>query len=80
MSVTPPTWLIYCGWGVWWRRGLPRWELRELIRHRAKLVALRSSLKSGVHAVIAKQSLHLTIPTPTYGPSVFLSSEWNFSE
>lgn len=34
-------------------------ELRELVRHRAKLVALRSNLKSGVHAVLAKQGLHL---------------------
>lgn len=29
-------------------------ELRELVRHRAKLVALRSGLKCGVHAVLAK--------------------------
>ena len=32
-------------------------ELRELVRHRAKLVALRSGLKSQVHAVLAKQGL-----------------------
>jgi transposase len=29
-------------------------ELRELVRHRAKLVALRSGIKAGVHAVLAK--------------------------
>jgi transposase len=29
-------------------------ELRELVRHRAKLVALRSGLKTGIHAVLAK--------------------------
>jgi transposase len=30
-------------------------ELRELVRYRAKLVALRSGLKSQVHAVLAKR-------------------------
>ncbi len=30
-------------------------ELRELVRHRAKLVALRSGLKSQVHGLLAKQ-------------------------
>jgi transposase len=34
-------------------------ELRELVRHRAKCVALRSGLKAQVHAVLAKQGLHL---------------------
>jgi transposase len=29
-------------------------ELRELVRHRAKLVAIRSGLKAGVHSVLAK--------------------------
>jgi transposase len=29
-------------------------ELREVVRHRAKLVATRSGLKAGVHAVLAK--------------------------
>lgn len=29
-------------------------QLRELVRHRAKLVATRSGLKAGVHAVLAK--------------------------
>ncbi|WP_043715058.1 IS110 family transposase [Kutzneria sp. 744] len=36
-------------------------ELRELVRHRAKLVDLRSGLKAGVHAVLAKQGLHLGV-------------------
>src|SRR5215207_6049249 len=35
-------------------------ELREAVRHRAKLVALRSGLKAQVHAVLAKQG----IPVP----------------
>jgi transposase len=34
-------------------------EVRELVRHRAKLVAWRSGLKASVHAVLAKQGLHL---------------------
>ncbi len=36
-------------------------ELRELVRHRAKLVAWRSGLKASVHAVLAKQGLHLGV-------------------
>ena len=36
-------------------------ELRELVRHRAKLVAIRSGLKSGVHAVVAKQGVALPV-------------------
>jgi transposase len=32
-------------------------ELRELVRHRAKLVALRAGLKAQVHAVLAKQGV-----------------------
>lgn len=32
-------------------------ELRELIRHRAKLVAVRSGLKAQVHAVLAKEGV-----------------------
>jgi len=36
-------------------------ELRELVRHRAKLVCLRSGLKAGVHAVLAKQGLHIPV-------------------
>jgi transposase len=34
-------------------------ELREIVRHRAKCVALRSGLKAQVHAILAKQGLHL---------------------
>jgi transposase len=36
-------------------------QLRELVRHRAKLVALRSGLKAGVHAVLAKQGVHIPV-------------------
>jgi hypothetical protein len=31
-------------------------ELRELVRYRAKLVALRSGLKAQVHAVLARKA------------------------
>ncbi len=34
-------------------------ELRELVRHRAKLVAIRSGLKAQVHAVLAKQGVRV---------------------
>jgi transposase len=37
------------------------YELRELVRHRAKLVAFRSGLKASVHAVLAKQGLHIPL-------------------
>jgi len=37
-----------------WIAPPPVRELRELVRHRAKLVALRSGLKCGVHAVLGK--------------------------
>ena len=33
-------------------------QLREMVRHRAKLVAWRSGLKASVHGVLAKQGLH----------------------
>ena len=33
----------------------------ELVRHRAKLVALRSGLKAGVHGVLAKQGVHIPV-------------------
>ena len=36
-------------------------ELRELVRHRAKLVALRGGVKASVHAVLAKQGLHVPV-------------------
>jgi transposase len=35
--------------------------LREAIRHRCKLVALRSGLKAQVHAVLAKQGVRVTV-------------------
>ena len=34
-------------------------EVRELVRYRAKLVALRSGLKAPVHAVLAKQGVRV---------------------
>jgi transposase len=36
-------------------------ELRELVRHRAKLVALRSGLKASVHSVLAKNGVHVPV-------------------
>ena len=36
-------------------------ELREVVRHRAKLVALRSGVKASVHAVLARQGLHIPV-------------------
>lgn len=34
-------------------------ELRELVRHRAKLVSLRTNLKLQVHSVLAKEGVHV---------------------
>jgi transposase len=34
-------------------------ELRELVRHRAKLVCLRTNLKLQVHSVLAKEGVHV---------------------
>ena len=36
-------------------------ELRELVRYRAKLVCLRSGLKAQVHAVLAKEGIHVPV-------------------
>jgi transposase len=36
-------------------------ELRELVSYRAKLVALRSGLKAQVHAVLAKEGVHVAV-------------------
>jgi transposase len=36
-------------------------ELRELVRHRAKLVAVRSGLKAQVHAVLAKEGVAVAV-------------------
>jgi transposase len=44
-----------------WLAPPPVRELRELVRHRAKLVTIRSGLKAGVHAVLAKQGLHIPV-------------------
>src|SRR6185295_2096900 len=42
-------------------------ELRELVRHRAKLVMTRTGFKAGVHAILAKQGLHLQVKD-LFGP------------
>jgi transposase len=44
-----------------WIAPPPVRELRELVRHRIKLVHWRSGLKAGVHAVLAKQGVHLPV-------------------
>jgi transposase len=36
-------------------------ELRELVRHRAKMVAIRSGLKAQVHAVLAKEGVAVAV-------------------
>ncbi len=36
-------------------------ELRELVRHRAKMVAVRSGLKAQVHAVLAKEGVTVAV-------------------
>src|SRR4051794_9464389 len=36
-------------------------ELRELVRHRARLVVVRSYLKSQIHAVLAKCGVHVPV-------------------
>ena len=36
-------------------------ELRELVRHRAKLVAIRSGLKAQVHAILAKEGVRVPV-------------------
>src|SRR5919206_3268110 len=43
-------------------------ELRELVRHRAKLVALRSGLKAQVHGVLATQGA-LPEVSDVFGPT-----------
>jgi transposase len=44
-----------------WIAPPPLRELRELVRHRVKLVQQRSGLKASVHAVLAKQGLTLPV-------------------
>jgi len=49
-----------------WIAPLATRELRELVRYRAKLVALRSGLKAQVHAVLAKAGV-LIVATDLFG-------------
>jgi len=51
-----------------WIAPPPVRELRELVRYRAKLVALRSSLKAQVHAVMAKEGVLPTV-ADMFGPA-----------
>ncbi|MEZ5153057.1 IS110 family transposase [Rhodococcus zopfii] len=44
-----------------WIAPPPVRELRELVRYRAKLVAIRSGLKAQVHAVLAKEGLLIPV-------------------
>src|SRR5437762_4452526 len=44
-----------------WIAPPPVRALREAVRHRAKLVALRSGLKAQVHAVLAKQGVTVAV-------------------
>jgi transposase len=44
-----------------WIAPPPVRALREAVRHRAKLVALRSGLKAQVHAVLAKQGVKVAV-------------------
>jgi transposase len=44
-----------------WIAPPPVRELRELVRHRAKLVAIRSGLKAQVHAVLAKNGVAVSV-------------------
>src|SRR5437763_13350553 len=44
-----------------WIAPPPVRALREAVRHRAKLVALRSGLKAQVHAVLAKQGITVAV-------------------
>jgi transposase len=63
MCATPPIWPICCGWVDCPRRGSPpeTRELRELVRYRAKLVAIRSGLKAQIHAVLAKAGVLIAV-------------------
>jgi transposase len=70
MCATPPIWPICCGWVDCPRRGSPhprRRELRELVRYRAKLVAIRSGLKAQIHAVLAKAAGVLIAVSDLFG-------------
>ena len=57
INATPRIWRTCCGWVGCRTRGSHHrkpGKLRELVRHRAKLVAMRSHCKAHVHAVLAK--------------------------
>ena len=43
-------------------------ELRELVRHRAKLVGVRSGLKAQVHAILAKEGVAVAV-SDRFGPT-----------
>ena len=54
-------------------------ELRELVRYRAKLVALRSGLKAQVHAVLAKEGVRVPM-SDLFGvgaPGCWISCSWD---
>lgn len=40
------------------------WELRELVRYRAKLVACARGSRAHVHAVLAKEGVHVPMTDP----------------
>ena len=61
---TPRTWLELLRMGRLpeaWIAPPEQRELRELVRYRAKLVALRSGFKAQVHAVLAKEGVHVSM-------------------
>ena len=65
MSVTRRICVTCCRWACYQRRGSRRWRCggpREAVRHRCKLVALRSGLKAQVHAVLTKQGVRVAAP------------------
>jgi hypothetical protein len=64
MPGTPRIWPICCGWDACPRHTWPRRRCGSCTswsRHRAKLVGLRSGLKASVHAVLAKQGMHIAV-------------------
>lgn len=61
---TPRTWRICCGWAGCPRRGSPcrrSGSYGSLVRHRVKLVALRSHCKVEIHAVLAKCGVQVSM-------------------
>src|SRR3954447_2258216 len=63
-SATRPSWPTCCGWAgcrrAWIAPPATR-ELRQLVRHRAKLVALRANVTCQVHAVLAGCGVPVTM-------------------